>query len=131
MRSTEFVVAGPGFPSTAWSVIRGAQKINAAVRLRAMERLLSIYWRPVYWALRMEWNAPHEEAKDLTQEYLTRFFEQGLVETVARDKGRFRSYVKATLKHFMLNHRRALEAQKRVGGRRLFLMKSKLSCRFC
>lgn len=84
-----------------------------------MARLVSVYWQPVYWNLRTDWKISHEESKDLTQEYLTVFIEQDLVDSVVRDKGRFRSYVKATLKHFMLNRKRAQNTLKRGGGRRI------------
>lgn len=111
--------AGPGFPSTAWSAIQGAQKVNESERKQAMARLISVYWRPIYWTLRVDWNVSHEEAKDLTQGYLTMFIEHDLVDSVARDRGRFRSYVKATLKHFILNQKRAQNSLKRGGGMRI------------
>lgn len=114
-----FQNAGPGFPSTAWSAVQGAQHISEKEREQAMTRLISVYWRPLYWTLRIDWKVSHEEAKDLTQEYLTVFIEQDLVESVTREKGRFRAYVKATLKHFMLNHRRSQNSLKRGGGRRI------------
>lgn len=74
---------GPGFPATAWSVIRGAQDEDEREKSRALERLLSVYWRPVYWSLRLDWRASPDEAK-----------------------GRFRAWVKVTLEHFMLDERR-------------------------
>lgn len=107
-----------GFPSTAWSAILGAQQIDEVEREKAMARLMSIYWRPVYWSLRIDWHIPHEEAKDLTQDYLTMFIEKDLLDPVKRDKGRFRSYIKTTLKHVILNYRRAKDRIKRGGGRR-------------
>lgn len=108
-----------GFPSTAWSAILGAQKADDKERQQAMERLISIYWRPLNKVLQMQWNVTHEEAKDLTQEYLTQFIEKDLVDSVTKEKGRFRSYVKATLKHFMLNRFRDQKRQKRGGGKRI------------
>ncbi len=108
----------PRYPSTAWTVIRGAQGVDTLERSRALERLLSVYWRPIYWTFRLDWNALPDEAKDLTQEYLATFLEKRMVVDVQRDRGRFRAYVKATIKHFMLSHRRAHATRKRGGGRR-------------
>ena len=45
------------------------------------------------------WNA--EEARDLTQEYFSRFIEKELVRRVDRDRGRFRSFVLVTVERFL------------------------------
>lgn len=80
---------------------------------------MSVYWRPIYWTFRLDWNVSSEEAQDLTQDYFATFLEKGLWRGVASDRGRFRAYVKATIKHFMLSRRRAQSAWKRGGGRRI------------
>jgi RNA polymerase sigma-70 factor (ECF subfamily) len=105
------------FPATAWTVIRGAQGAEQAARKEALERLISIYWRPVYWQLRRDWSAPHWEAADLTQEYFSKLLEGTVLEGVSPDRGSFRAYVKATLRNFVLNSRRAANTQARGGGR--------------
>ena len=107
------------FPSTSWTVIREAQGAPEPERARALDRLISIYWRPVYWTIRLDWGVAPEDARDLTQEYFARFVERELVHEVASERGRFRSYVKATLKNFLLAWRRAERAQKRGGGLRI------------
>jgi RNA polymerase sigma-70 factor (ECF subfamily) len=110
---------GPGFLSTAWSVIRHAQGADDPQRARAMERLMSVYWRPVYWTLRLDWNAGPEDARDLTQTYFAEFLERDLVSAVDPSRGRFRQFVKATLKNFMLTRKRAEATIKRGGGRHI------------
>ncbi len=107
------------FPSTCWTVIRDAQAGAAAERAAALERLLSVYWRPIYWTLRLDWNEAPDEARDLTQSYCASFLERDLLHDVAAERGRFRSFVKATLKHWMLAHRRDAAARKRGGGVRI------------
>jgi len=104
------------FPTTCWTIIREAQGGADAEARLALGRLLSHYWRPVYWTIRREWNEGPEDAADLTQEYLTRFVEQHLVEGLAPQRGRFRSWMKATLRNFLLNHRRHGSTQKRGGA---------------
>lgn len=117
------IPSGPKyFHTTAWSIIRDAQTTEAEKRRQALDRLISVYWRPVYWTLRIDWKASREEAKDLTQEYFSRFVEKRMVDTLSRARGRFRSYVKVSLKHFMLSRRRARKAQKRGGGRKVLAL---------
>jgi len=109
-------VESRSFPSTSWTVIREAQAAPAAERARALDRLVAVYWRPVYWTIRLDWSVAPEDARDLTQDYFARFVEHDLVQQVASDRGLFRSYVKATLRHFLLAWRRAERALKRGGG---------------
>lgn len=107
------------FPSTCWTVIREAQNGGAPARATALDRLISVYWRPVYWTVRLDWNSGPEAARDLTQSYFASFLERDLLHDVAAEHGRFRAYVKATLKHWLLNRRRDEAAQKRGGGVRI------------
>lgn len=104
------------FPPTCWTVIRDAQSGDARARTAALDRLLSVYWQPVYWSIRNEWNIAPEDARDLTQGYFTSFLERDLVHSIAADRGRFRAYVKATLKNWMLAWRRDAATLKRGGG---------------
>lgn len=108
--------ANPRFPATAWSVVQGARSLEDQDCRRALERLISVYWRPIYWTLRLEWRASPEEARDWTQEYFSVFLERDFLQDVVREKGRFRAFVKASLKHFMLNLRRKEWALKRGGA---------------
>lgn len=118
---------GPGFATTAWSVIRRAQDPDSPGRRRAMDRLISVYWRPIYWSLRIDWKEDAESAKDLTQEYLATFLEEDLVRGLSAERGRFRAFVKATLKNFMLEVRRSKRALKRGGGRVITLSPEEIS----
>lgn len=112
----ERLPAPGGFQSTAWTVIRHAQAVPTAQRRDALDHLLALYWRPVYWTMRTRWNAGPEDARDLTQEYFATFLEKRLILKAAREKGSFRSFVKGTLKKFMLMRRRSGRSVKR-GGR--------------
>lgn len=108
---------GPGFATTAWSVIRRAQNPAAPGFREAIDRLVALYWRPIYWTLRIDWRETSESAKDLTQQYLAMFLEEDLVRGLSSERGRFRAFVKATLKNFMLEFRRSERTLKRGGGR--------------
>ena len=110
------------FRSTAWSVVVDARDGEQDVRDRALEKLVSVYWRPVYWTLRLDWAENPENARDLTQAYFASFLEHDMLARVGREKGRFRHYVRATVKNFMLNERRAGDARRRGGGRRIIAL---------
>lgn len=105
-------IGGPGgqFPSTAWSdVLRLADTQDPAYRER-LDRLLRIYWKPVYIYIRLSWHQSIEDAKDLTQAFFARMVEKEYLSRIAAERGSFRGYLKVALKHFLLNCRKSKEA---------------------
>ena len=84
----------------------------------ALEYLCTNYWYPVYAFVRRQRHSPHD-AQDLTQEFFARLVGKGWLDGVARKKGRFRSFLLASLKHFLANEVDRALAQKRGGGRPL------------
>jgi RNA polymerase sigma-70 factor (ECF subfamily) len=84
----------------------------------ALEKLCQTYWRPVYSFIRRQ-GAGLEEAEDLTQGFFALLLERRDLETVRREKGRLRSYLLVSLKHFLTNERYRAMAVKRGEGRRL------------
>ena len=57
-----------------------------------------------------------EDAQDLTQEFFARLLEKKWLGDVDPVKGRFRSFLLASLKHFLANEWDKARAQKRGGG---------------
>jgi RNA polymerase sigma-70 factor (ECF subfamily) len=57
-----------------------------------------------------------ESAKDLTQGFFARLLEKNYLAQVHRDRGKFRSFLLASLKHFLADERDKARAQKRGGG---------------
>ena len=84
----------------------------------ALEKLCRTYWRPLYGFVRREGSGP-EEAKDLTQGFFALILERKDFQSVRQEKGRLRSFLLASLKHFMANERRDARAIKRGGGQTL------------
>jgi len=84
----------------------------------ALEKLCRTYWRPVYSFVRRQGAVP-EEAEDLTQGFFALLLERRDLETVRKEKGRLRSYLLVSLKHFLTNERYRAMAIKRGEGRRL------------
>src|SRR5580765_4922057 len=112
---------GPDWPvaftTTQWSVVLDAQGESPEAQ-EALEKLCRVYWRPIYGFVRREGVRP-EEAKDLTQGFFALILERKDFQSVRQEKGRLRSFLVASLKHFMANERRDAAAIKRGGGRTL------------
>jgi RNA polymerase sigma-70 factor (ECF subfamily) len=60
------------------------------------------------------------DAQDLTQGFFAHLFEHESLRRVAREKGRFHSFLLASLNYFLANERDCANAQKRSGGREVF-----------
>ena len=58
-----------------------------------------------------------DDAADRTQEFFARLLEKGWLDGVAREKGKFRSFLLASMKHFLSNERDREAALKRGGNR--------------
>jgi RNA polymerase sigma-70 factor (ECF subfamily) len=60
-----------------------------------------------------------DDARDLTQGYFLRLLEKDYLENVREEAGKFRSFLLASLKHYMANVKRDAAAIKRGGGQAL------------
>jgi RNA polymerase sigma-70 factor (ECF subfamily) len=92
-----------------------AGDIDATGRFAALERLCETYWRPVYCYVR-QCGANEDDAEDLTQEFFAKFLRKNSVMRAERERGRFRSFLLASVKNFLANERRRSKAQRRGGG---------------
>lgn len=105
------------FASTRWTIIHdaGASQVSPSQSLNALSELCQIYWRPVYLFLRRQ-GIPQHDAQDLTQSFFAELIETRFFRRADRAKGRFRSFLLGTLKHFVADARDRERAQKRGGG---------------
>jgi RNA polymerase sigma factor (sigma-70 family) len=108
---------GVAFTTTHWSVVLAAQGPSPAAQA-ALDKLCRTYWRPIYGFVRRQGIAP-EEAKDLTQGFFALLLERRDLDTVRKEKGRLRSYLLTSLKHFLTNEHSRATAIKRGEGQRL------------
>jgi RNA polymerase sigma factor (sigma-70 family) len=106
---------GGAFVTTRWSLVMEAQSESPGAQ-EALEQLCRIYWRPIYSFLRREGRST-EDAQDLTQSFFSQLLERGDFAAVRREKGRLRSYLLGSLKHFLANDRRRAMSLKRGEGR--------------
>src|SRR5205823_7791549 len=92
--------SGPvAFATTHWSVVLTAQGESPAAQ-EALEKLCRTYWRPIYSFVRRKGIRP-EEAEDLTQGFFALLLERKDLSTVRKEKGRLRSYLLTSVKHFL------------------------------
>ena len=84
----------------------------------ALEKLCRTYWQPIYGFVRRR-GAGSEEAKDVTQGFFALLLERRDLDVVRKEKGRLRSYLLTSLKHFLINERNRALAVKRGEGQRL------------
>ncbi len=112
MPETEMGGAHRAFEPTQWTLVlrarRGARE--------ALDRLLRAYWKPAYFYVR-RWGADVEDAKDLTQGFFAEALRRNFLKGVSQEKGRFRSFLLAALRHFLVNEAEAGRARKRGGGK--------------
>lgn len=105
------------FTTTRWSVVLEAQGPTPAAQA-ALGKLCSNYWRPIYGFIRRQGVGP-EEAKDLTQGFFALLLERRDLDAVRKEKGRLRSYLLTSVKHFLTNERNRAMAIKRGHGQQL------------
>src|SRR5207249_982568 len=105
------------FATTHWSVVLEAQGPTPAAQA-ALEKLCRTYWRPIYSFVRRQGVGP-EEAEDLTQGFFALLLERRDLDAVRKEKGRLRSYLLTSLKHFLASEQRRAMAVKRGKGQRV------------
>jgi DNA-directed RNA polymerase specialized sigma24 family protein len=104
-----------GFETTRWSLVQAAGAEESGQAHDALCILCETYWFPLYWYVRRR-GYDADAAQDLTQAFLTRLLEKHDVQDARRERGMFRTFLLASLKHFLLNDAQHRRAQKRGGG---------------
>ena len=102
------------FATTHWSLVLRAGRKEEPGSTEALEKLCRAYWYPLYALARREGCGP-EEAQDLTQEFFSRLLAKNFLQMADPNRGRFRSFLLASMKHMMAKERRAAARQKRGG----------------
>ena len=105
------------FPSTNWSVVlaAGRSRIEPEIAQAALEELCQTYWAPLYTFVRSRGYTLHD-AQDLTQSFFAYLIERKIYTRVDRRKGRFRSFLRASVKNFLADASGRERALKRGGG---------------
>lgn len=104
------------FVSTRWSVvIRAGRDSDPNQKIAATQFLCESYWQPLYCYIRRRGYSA-EDAQDLTQEFFARLLEKDRLAAARQERGKFRSFLLTSLKHFLADERDKLHAKKRGGG---------------
>ena len=106
------------FATTHWSVVLAAHQGSSMAAGQALESLCRAYWYPLYAFVRRSGVDP-EDSRDLTQEFFARLLAKGWLSVADPARGRFRSFLIASLKHFLANEWHRTRRLKRGGGRAL------------
>jgi RNA polymerase sigma-70 factor (ECF subfamily) len=104
------------FATTRWSLVLAAgADVSSAGAHEALATLCETYWFPLYAFLRSRgYDAEH--AQDLTQAFFARLLEKHSISQADPARGRFRSFLLASLKHFAANEHDRATAKKRGGA---------------
>ena len=81
----------------------------------ALASLCQLYWYPLYAYVRRNGYAA-DMAEDLVQSFFVQLLEKNSLRSAAAERGRFRSFLLTSLKHFAVNDYHRARAAKRGGG---------------
>jgi len=103
------------FATTHWSVVLAAGTASREDAENALTQLCEAYWYPLYaFVRRRGYSAP--DAQDLTQAFFARLLEKHSLRVADPERGKFRSFLLASLDNFLANEHDRARAQKRGGG---------------
>lgn len=103
------------FVTTRWTLVLSAGRKSSPQSDRALGELCQMYWYPLYAYVRRRGYAK-EDAEDLTQAFFERLLAKNYLEGLRAERGRFRAFLLASLKHFLANEWDRAQRQKRGGG---------------
>jgi RNA polymerase sigma-70 factor (ECF subfamily) len=102
------------FPETAWTRVLAGRCGDAGATVRALEDLCRQYWPAIYSYVRALGLAK-EEAEDAAQDFVAGFMLGDPLQRADPERGRLRSYLKQSVRHFLANRRRGEGRIKRGG----------------
>jgi RNA polymerase sigma factor (sigma-70 family) len=107
-------IGGPQrrFPSTQLSLLEAAA---SGLPNEALERVIALYWKPVYHFIRLKFRKDNEDAKDLTQGFFTTALQRDFFARFDPAKASFRTYLRMAVEHFAQSEYAAANRQKRGG----------------
>jgi len=108
-------IGGPyeHFPSTQASLLEAAA---AGLPNDALERVIALYWKPVYRFVRLKFYKNNEDAKDLTQGFFTTALQRDFFAQFDPAKASFRTYLRMAVERFARSDHAAANRKKRGGG---------------
>jgi len=102
------------FETTRWSIVAAAGGDDSAASRAALAVLCETYWYSLYAYVRRR-GADADDARDLTQGFLTSLLDRRHFENLREDRGRFRAFLLASFQNFLAKDAERRKAQKRGG----------------
>jgi hypothetical protein len=90
------------FHATRWSVVLLSAQSRASGCKEAFAELCRLYWYPLYGFIRHRGYSV-EDAQDLAQGFFLHLIERKTLRRVDRSKGKFRSFLLASLQYYLSN----------------------------
>jgi RNA polymerase sigma factor (sigma-70 family) len=118
---------GGNFPTTRWSAIEGARSQDPGERRRALDRLASVYWKPIYKYARARHRRSAEDAQDLTQEFFGSLLDRRTLDAYEPGKARLRTFLRSCVDALVANADRDARRLKRGGGTPLLSLEFELA----
>lgn len=111
-------IGGPGshFPSTQISLLEATA---TGLSSEAMDRVIALYWKPVYRFIRLKFRKDNEDAKDLTQAFFASALQREFFARFDPARASFRTYLRMAVERFAASQHAAATRQKR-GGENVF-----------
>ena len=106
------------FSTTSWTLVQLANDSAEPDGAAALASLCEAYWQPVYAFVRRSGHEP-ETARDLTQAFFARLIEKRILRSARPERGRFRSFLLASVRNFLINEFDRTMALKRGGAHTL------------
>jgi RNA polymerase sigma factor (sigma-70 family) len=105
----------PSFTTTRWSLVVAAGDDNTSIADAALASLYQTYWYPLYAYVRRHGRSA-DEASDIVQGFFVSLLERRDFARLNRERGRFRAFLLASLKHFLANDFARRHTLKRGAG---------------
>jgi len=102
------------FATTNWSAVLDAADVTSPHAQAALGALYQAYSYPLYGFVRRKGHSVHD-AQDLLHDFFCTLIEKNYLKSVTSERGRFRSFLLGSLKHFLANDWHHAHRQKRGG----------------
>ncbi len=103
------------FATTHWSVVLAAGGTDTDTATASLDALFRTYRLPLYIYTRRT-GQNHHDAEDLIQAFFRRLLEKDALRQASQQRGRFRTFLLASLRNFLANEHDHATARKRGGG---------------
>lgn len=90
------------FPSTTWTLVEELQYADESRAAKALDRVLSLYHRPLHTFILRKFKVPHDQASDWLQSFVwKKILLNKLLKSAKRSRGKFRNFLATALENFI------------------------------